>query len=314
MNYLERRVAELKSYRPDRTAPKDLDEFWERTLTEAAQRPLKDRKEKVNGISPYITHYRVRYEGFDETPIHGWYLVPSFAGAGPFPCVVIYHGYTGSKGYPEDYAHWLLAGYAVFAVDVRGQGGETGNLLPQTYGMTRGWMNQGLLDPYLSYYRAITVDALKAVEWVSRQPEADASRIATVGTSQGGGLSLIVSALSDVPHKTIADVPNMCHMDFGISQSTGSLTEAAGFVSDHPEHLDTVLHTLSYFDLLNLSDRLRAPLLVSVGLKDTICMPETIFAVYNRIDAPKELVVYPFNGHFTSENHFSKQIAFLRGD
>ncbi|THF74055.1 acetylxylan esterase [Cohnella fermenti] len=312
MNYLERRLAELQQYKPDRTTPDDLNEFWERTLREAKQRPLNDTREAVSGLSPYINYHRVVYEGYDRTPIHGWYLTPAFAGEGPYPCVVLYHGYTGSKGTPDSYSNWLLAGYAVMAIDIRGQGGETGNLLPQTHGMTRGWMNQGLLDPEQHYYRAIAIDALKALEWAARQPEVDASRIAVVGGSQGGGLSLIVSALSDLPARTIADIPNMCHMDYGISLSSGSLTEAADFVSRQPEHLETVLRTLSYFDMLNLCDRLKAPLLVSVGLKDPICMPETIFAVYNRIEAPKELIVYPYNGHFTSGDHFGKQVEFLR--
>jgi Acetyl esterase (deacetylase) len=312
MNYVEKRISDLKQYLPDRTAPADLEEYWDRTLREASKRELKDTRETVQGLSSYINYQRVTYEGFDQTPIHGWFLTPAFAGEGPLPCVVLYHGYTGSKGLPENHANWLLAGYAVFAIDVRGQGGETGNLLPQTYGMTRGWITQGLLDPERHYYRAIAVDALKAVEWASRQPEVDASRIAVAGASQGGGLALIVSALSDIPYKTVADVPNMCHMDYGIALSTSSLVEAADFVSRFPEHLDTVLRTLSYFDMLNLCDRLKAPVLVSVSLKDTVCMPETIFSVYNRIEAPKELIVYPFNGHFTSGDHFGKQVEFLR--
>lgn len=312
MNYVDKRVSDLLQYRPDPTAPDDLDAFWERTLNEASRKPLHASREKTAGLSPYAAVYKVTYEGFDATPIHGWFALPTFAAEEKLPCAVIFHGYHGGKGHPEQYANWLLLGYAVFAIDVRGQGGETGNLLPQTFGMTKGWMSQGLLDPDTHYYRAITVDALKAVEWAAAQPEVDPARVVTVGASQGGGLALMTAALSGIPSRTVADIPNMCHMDFGILNSTGSLTEAAEFVSRFPEHQDRVLKTLSYFDLLNLCDRIQNPVFVSVGLKDTVCMPETIFAVYNRIGAPKRLQVYPFNGHYTSGDHFARVAAFLR--
>lgn len=311
MSFMDRRLADLRQYRPDRTAPEDLEEFWAATLAEAKAKPLNDVRERTSTLSPYIEAYRVSYEGFDETPIQGWYLLPAFGGEGKRPCVVLFHGYTGGKGYPEQYSDLLMLGFAVFAIDVRGQGGETGNLLPQSFGMTRGWITQGLLDPKTSYYRAITVDALQAVRWTAEQPEIDPDRIYVAGASQGGGLALLTLALSDIPAKGIADIPNMCHMDYGILNSTGSLTEAAEFVSRHPDKLEAVLRTLSYFDALNLAERIRKPVFVSVGLKDTICLPETIFAVYNRIEAPKRLQVYPFNGHYTSGDHFRKMASFL---
>lgn len=95
-------------------------------------------------------------------------------------------------------------------------------------------------------------------------------------------------------------------------RSTGSLTEAANFVSAHPESLHQVLRTFSYFDMLNLSDRLQIPVMVSVSLKDSVCTPESIFAVYNRLNVPKELHVYPFNGHYVSKDHFRNCIEFIR--
>ncbi|ULL19998.1 acetylesterase [Paenibacillus sp. H1-7] len=314
MHYLDKKQAELYAYHPEPTPPADLDVFWTATLQESAKAPFHDRRELTSTSSAYIDAYRVTYNGFDATPIKGWYLLPRFSmqSGEALPCIVSFHGYTGSKGIPEHHAAWLLASFAVFAVDVRGQGGETGNLLPLHYGMRKGWITQGILDPYQSYYRAITVDAIKAVQWAAQQPEIDPGSIIVSGESQGGGLALITGALSDIPCKVIADIPNMCHMDFGIFHSTGSLKEAADFVSSHPESLEQVLYTLSYFDMLNLVHKLNKPVLMSVGLKDTVCMPETIFAVYNRITADKHLCVFPFNGHFTSRDHIQTRIRFIR--
>jgi len=315
VNYLDKRLSELYAYQADAAPPADLDRFWEQTLQEAAAKPLDGQREAVETLSPYIQAYRVTYHGFDTTPIRAWLLLPSFAmeGQEKLPCMITYHGYSGSKGIPEQHAPWLVNGYAVLAVDVRGQGGETGNHLAQQYGMTRGWITQGILDPYQSYYRAIAVDALQAVEWAAQQPEIDPERLVVSGQSQGGGLALLVGALSRKPVKVIADIPNMCHMDYGIVHSTGSLKEAAEFVAAHPDKLEQVLRTLSYFDMLHLQERIQAPVLMSVGLKDTVCIPETIFSVYNRLSASKQLIVFPFNGHYTSKDHIHTQIEFIRG-
>lgn len=229
--------------------------------------------------------------------------LPGFVQQAKLPCIVCYHGYSGGKGLAEHYAPWVLMGLAVFAVDIRGQGGETGNYLLQEEGMTRGWMNQGIVDKERSYYKAITVDAIRAAEWAAVQPEVDAERLAVAGGSQGGGLALLVGALSPAPKLIIADIPNMCRMDYGLLHATGSLTEAAAFVSRFPEQLDRVLETLSYFDVMNLADRITAPVHVSVSLKDTVCMPETIFPVYRRIQADKTIKIYPFNDHSTGADH-----------
>ncbi|XEC97582.1 acetylxylan esterase [Paenibacillus tarimensis] len=315
MDFIAKKLDELHRYRAESTAPGDLDAFWERTLSASNGQPFNESRAKADYSSPYMDVYRVTYNGCDETRIHGWFVLPNFVNRreGGLPCVVIYHGYRGGKGHPEMYANWLLHGFAVFAMDVRGQGGETGNALGQQFGMTGGWITQGLLDPERSYYRAIAADAVRALQWTARQPEINPKEIYAVGGSQGGGLALLTGALCDIPRKVIADVPNMCHMDYGIYHSQGSLSEAASFVSKFPDRLDTVLHTLSYFDMLNLVDRLQVPVMVTVSLKDPVCLPETIFAVYNRITGPKRLHVYPFNGHSTGEGHFQKQVQFILG-
>jgi len=311
-NAIQQRIDELMRIDAPSTARDDLDRFWERTLAEFGPKPLNGRREKRDTPLQFVDAYMVTYEGFDATPLHGWFLLPAFVPQRNLPCVVHYHGYTGGSGFPEEYSQWLLMGLAVFAVDVRGQGGETGNLLPQTFGMTKGWITQGITDKERCYYRAIAVDSLKALEWAGEQPEIDPSRIAVVGSSQGGGLALIAAALSEKPALVLANIPNMCQMDFGLLNSTGSLTEAAEFVARFPDKLDQVLDTLSYFDLVNLADRIRIPALLSVGLKDTVCLPETIFAVYNRIPGPKTIRVYPFTGHAVVPGHNRLMLQFVR--
>ena len=48
---------------------------------------------------------------------------------------------------------------------------------------------------------------------------------------------------------------------------------------------------------MNMAHQIKCEVLASVGLKDTICPAKLYFATYNRITSPKEIRIYPFNGH-----------------
>lgn len=63
------------------------------------------------------------------------------------------------------------------------------------------------------------------------------------------------------------------------------------------EREDEIFTKLGYIDLQFLAGRIRGEVLMSVGLMDTICPPSTQFAAYNRMTAPKRLLVYPDFGH-----------------
>ncbi|GJM78575.1 cephalosporin-C deacetylase [Paenibacillus sp. HMSSN-139] len=316
MGAIQERMADVARYRAERTAREDFNEFWSRTLEQFAAKPLHDRREPAATFMQGVGAERVQFEGYDDTPLHGWFLVPN-GGEGrkrKLPCLVIYQGYQSHRGIPENYAAWLQMGYAVFAVDTRGQTGETGNRLASARGIVKGWMTQGLLEPEKFYGLAMAIDAWKALQWVSAQPEIDADRIGVYGTSQGGGLALHMAALSEVPCVAVANVPNLCHLEFALMNSTGSVSEIAEFVARNPGALEQVLATLSYFDNLNLAEKIKMPVLYSAGFKDLICWPETIAAAYNRNPAAgKELLLYPFMGHEEGpDEHRLKAYAFLR--
>lgn len=312
MNAIDKRIQELYEYMPDLTTPADLDQFWERSLMASRQHSHSISKEKVETPFEMMDTYAVTYRGYDTTPIHGWYLVPSFLKKEKYPAIVIYHGYQASRSLPEYYTHWIMMGVAVFVVDCRGQSGDTGNHIVQDGGMVKGWMTQNIADKENSYYKAMIIDAVRAVDWLSDQAEIDATNIGVMGGSQGGGLSLMTTVLHEEVAYCIANVPSLCHLDYGVLHSTGSLTEVATYLNKYPSQLDAVLDTLSYFDVMNMAHLIRVPVMMSVGLKDTICMPETIFAAYNRITAPKEMHVYPFCGHAVLEEQGRKMLHYVK--
>ncbi|MGV2644193.1 acetylesterase, partial [Clostridium perfringens] len=82
-------------------------------------------------------------------------------------------------------------------------------------------------------------------------------------------------------------------------------------IKRYPEQLTQILEHLSYFDMLNLAARIEVPVMVSVGWKDTVCMPETIYAAYNRMKSAKEIRDYPFSGHEVNEHQKREGVLFV---
>ncbi|RTE02996.1 acetylxylan esterase [Paenibacillus whitsoniae] len=313
MNAIAKRKSELQRYEaPVSLDAETVDAFWNAKLAESREVPLQAVRVQEHSLFPTVRVDKLIYAGHDGTPIHGWFLVPTHAGESKRPCILTFPGYTGDKGLPERYAQWLMLGYAVLAIDARGQTGETGNLLPDLTGAAPGWVSTNIMDKDRCYYLELALDVVRAAEIAAQQPEVDTNRIASMGSSQGGGMALLAGALSPHIRAVVANIPNMCHMDFGVLNSTGSLTEIARYVKRYPDKLEDVLATLAHFDIVNLAHRITAPVLMAVSWKDTVCMPETVYGAYNRLSCSKRIYDYPFNGHETGEEHQRKVMLFVQ--
>ncbi|MFK4303465.1 cephalosporin-C deacetylase-like acetyl esterase [Paenibacillus sp. RC254] len=77
MNFIEKRIAELKQYQPDLTAPKDIEQFWDKTLEDVQAKPVCAFKTPVETPYPHIHASRVTFEGVDDTPLHACIYAPN---------------------------------------------------------------------------------------------------------------------------------------------------------------------------------------------------------------------------------------------
>jgi cephalosporin-C deacetylase-like acetyl esterase len=143
---------------------------------------------------------------------------------------------------------------------------------------------------------------VRAVDFLASRPEVDRDRIAVTGGSQGGGLSLATAALDSRISLCAPDIPFLC--DWVRYFKTSDWPEMNEWVKAKPHRSwEKTLRTLSYFDALNLADRIRCPVFVGLGLQDQVCPAATIFAVYNRLPVSKEYRVYPKAGHWVEAAH-----------
>jgi cephalosporin-C deacetylase len=313
MNFLENKIKELSEYLPPLTKRMDFEDFWEETIQIAKSVDLRPEFMEYDYPSNQVKVYSISYNGFDDTRIYGWYIIPVFLKKEKYPCLINYHGYTGSRGVPADFMAWAMMGLAVISIDCRGQGGVTGNKATYSSGITDNLTNKGILDKYEYYYRHVYMDCLKAIDFAEACPEVDKDRIIINGVSQGGALGMAVSCL-DHRHKiALVDVPSNSNIERRVEGCHGSFTGVKDYLTRYPEHLEKAYETLSYFDTMNMADKITCKIFASVALKDEVCPAVCYFASYNRITAPKQIEVYPFNGHDGAYPvQFEKKLRYLK--
>jgi cephalosporin-C deacetylase len=295
-------LEELRAYTPERHEPADFDAFWRRTLDESRSASFAPRFEPFDAGLTTVEVLDVTFAGFGGDPIKAWMLLPADRD-GRLPCVVEYLGYGRGRGHPLESLVWASSGYAHLVVDSRGQGAQwsTGDTPdPHAAGGPQhpGFLTRGIDDPNEYYYRRLIADSVRAVDAIVDHPAIDRSRIAVSGGSQGGGLALAVAGLSRDVTVLLCDVPFLSDIRRAIEITDAHpYAELVGYLRIRRTDVAWAFATLDYVDGVNFAVRASATALFSVGLMDLICPPSTVFAAFNHYAGPKQISIWPYNGH-----------------
>lgn len=311
-------LAELETYHPAVSEPRDFDDFWAATVAGSREAGGEVAVSAPLDLFSAVEVRDVTFPGFAGEPVKAWLILPTHRD-GPLPAVVEFVGYGGGRGLPAERLAWAAAGYASFIMDTRGQGSAwgSGGDTPDPHGSGPafpGYLTRGIEAPETYYYRRVFTDAVRAVDAVRSLPEVDAARVSVCGGSQGGGIALAAAGLSDGLVAVMPDVPFLCHFERAVGL-TGSdpYQEVVRYLAVHRGAQTQVFETLSYFDGVNFARRADAASLFSVGLLDPVCPPSTVYAAFNAYrGARKEITIYPFNEHEGGQGHqWQAQAGFL---
>jgi cephalosporin-C deacetylase len=302
---------ELEVYRGESAEPADFDQFWQDTLGEAREAAFAPILEPVATSLTGIDVYDLTFSGFGGDPVRAWLRLPQ--GARSLPALVQYQGYGGGRGHPLENLQWAACGYAHLLMDTRGQGsvwsrGDTDD--PHGGGpQAPGMVTRGIESPRSYYYRRLIADAVRAVDAVreiarsGRLPQLGAAgsggaKVAVMGHSQGGLLALAAAGLAADLAAVVARVPFLCDPRRAVNVTDAKpFSELTEYLAIHRDSADAAFTTLSYSDGVNFARRAAAPALMTAALMDAIVPPSTVFAAYNNYAGPKEIKVWPFNGH-----------------
>lgn len=319
MSFETMSLKEMREYQGKNPKPADFDEFWDKGIARAMAKDANAEFIPANRKLKNVSCYDLYYDGEDGARIHAKYLVPDCAANGPVPVVFVFHGYTGDAGSWSDKLRFLSQGYAVAAMDCRGQAGQSmdlGGVKGETYlgHIVRGLMEE---DPEKLLYRQIYLDTVMLVKAVSARPEIDADRMMVHGGSQGGALSMVCAALNPqiklaaVAYPFLSDYKRIWEMD-----SRGSaFVELRDFFRWHdPAHLreEEFFTRLGYIDIQFLMPRVKASVLWATGLQDEAVPASTQFAAYNKLTCEKQQMIYPDFGHEDLRDFDDRVMEFLQ--
>jgi cephalosporin-C deacetylase len=303
MPILDLPLAKLTSYRGSSPCPKDIDRYWDAALAEMRSVEPKVRLERSDFQTATAECFDLTFTGVGGARIHAKYLRPKGASS-RHPAVLQFHGYTRNAGDWCDKLAYVSQGFSVAAMDCRGQGGsseDVGGVKGTTF---RGHIIRGLTDGAEKLlFRSTFLDTAQLAGIVMEMEEVDQARVAAMGASQGGGLTLACAALEPRIARAAPVFPFLCdykrvwEMDLLANNSYQEILTF--FRQFDPTHAmaEEYWRRLGYIDVQNIAKRIKAEVLLGIGLQDDTCPPSTQFAAYNKIRSPKGMVIYPDFGH-----------------
>ena len=317
MPVFEMPLDQLAAYAGRNPRPADFDAYWARAIAEQLSTDPRPELVPVPGPARFAECFDLWFTGVGNARIHARYLRPRTAG--PHPVVLRFHGYTRSAGDWFPKLPWVAQGFAVAALDVRGQGGlsqDVGGDIGTTLG---GHIVRGLNDhPDKLFFRSVFLDTVQLARVLSEFAEVDSKRMVATGASQGGGLALACAALEPriqlaAPvYPFLSDYKRVWEMDLAREAYEGLTYHFTRFDPTHL-HEEETFTRLGYIDVQHLAGRIKARVLMATSLMDTICPPSTQFAAYNKIASVKEMVLYPDFGHEDLPGHDDRIFEFLSG-
>lgn len=302
MPVLDMPLSQLEHYQGSSPCPRDIDDYWDKALSEMNAVDAQVSIKAADFHCDFAACHDLTFTGLGGSRVYAKLLKPLHL-TRPAPALLKFHGYSASSGDWSDHLAHVAAGYVVAALDCRGQGGKSQDRGGSSGNTLMGHIVRGIEDgPESLYFRSVFCDTAQLAGLVLAMDDVDASRVMATGGSQGGGLTLACAALEPRISRALAvypflsDYKRVWDMDLDIKAYDGLRQYFRRFDPRH-EHEDQFFEVLSYIDIQNLAHRIKADVTLATGLMDDVCPPSTQFAVYNKIQSEKRMVLYPDFGH-----------------
>lgn len=301
------------------TEPENFDAFWRDNLADLAKVPLDPKMELIESASNdkiNVYHVSFRNVGLNDSRsasrIYGILCVPK--APGKYPAALMVPG-AGVRSYNGVRA---LAEKGVITLQI-GIHGIPVNLPEDLYTSLRGGALHGYASSNLDhapshYFRRVYLGCVRANDFLTSLPEYDGETLAVVGGSQGGLLSLVTAALDPRVKMLVCRYPAYADLTGYLHGRAGGWphmmrAQSDGTPSRHatPEKIANT----GYYDAVNFAKRIKVPGFYLWGFNDETCPPTSMYAAYNQITAPKELLIAKEAGHGPTQSQREAEAAYL---
>ena len=285
--------------KPSLPVPADFDEFWAAHKKHLASVPVNARLTPVDSRSTNVECYDLQADSVG-APVSGYYARPVGAAPKSRPAILTVHGAGVRSSNLGSVADWASKG--LLALDLNAHGLPNGQ--PESYYTNlantelKDYRTRGRDSRDTIYFLGMFLRLVRAIDFLTAQPEWDGRTLIVHGSSQGGAQSIVAAGLDPRVTFFAAGVPAMCdHTGVVVSRVNGW----PKFLANPPDPADPkVVEAVRYYDAMNFTTRARCPGYLTVGFIDTTCPPTSVYAAYNALAGPKQIFNDPPSPHAVS--------------
>lgn len=288
------------------TEPADMMSWWNKQKKQLAKLPMNLKTSDLEVPDQFKGKYTcqdVTADCLGPAPMRAYFAKPVGAKKKSLPIIIL----CRAAGVAGDWCRCQVGecvgnaalGNGALSLDLNAHGMENGQ--PTEFykdlenGPLKNYWDKGIEDKETYYFRGMYLRVLRAIQFMTQQPEWDGKRIIVIGESQGGGQAASVAGLDPRVSAVVLNVPAM--MDFG----GANIGRRGGWpqpVESHKEVSQEVRDAvLPYFDAALLLKHSKAEIYCEIGLIDTTCPPSGTFAGLNNAPGKKTIRCVPFRGH-----------------
>ena len=303
------------------TEPADFQAFWAAKKKLVLDEPMKPELTPVERDLPGCEVFDLQINCPGVKPCSGYFARPKNAAKGSLPAVLFLHsaGVWSSWIATTDWA----ARHNVLTYDLNAHGIPNGREREFYEALDKGELKDycfaGNNDREKMYFLGMYMRIVRAIQFLTSQPEWDGQNLIVVGGSKGGGQAIIAAGLDERVTFVAARLP-------ALANQTGFLAgQPAGwprtvFHGDTPQmpikdYDRTVADVSRYFDAVNFARHCRAEVIIGVGWIDTVCPATSIYGMFNAIPGDaKTMVDFPAVSHFKGSKEMEPKIDEMVGE
>jgi cephalosporin-C deacetylase len=278
--------------------PDDFDEYWTDQKRQLADVPLDPKLTPVENGDKSVACFDVQVACLGGAPVSGYFSKPKEAQPKSLPAVLWVHGAGVRSSSLPNAIKGAQAG--MLSLDINAHGIPNGK--PAAFyaelnsGRLNGYRHAGRESRDTIYFRGMYLRLVRAIDFLTSQPEWNGQQLVVIGHSQGGGQSLVAGGLDDRVTLIAPGVPAICDHS---GQAAGRINGWPKLVPNGPDGKPDpqILEAARYVDAVNFATRCKAEAIMSVGFIDSVCPPSSCYAAYNALLGKKSIINEPLMGH-----------------
>jgi cephalosporin-C deacetylase-like acetyl esterase len=280
---------------PSAPPPEDFDQFWKAKIAELQAVPLNVQLTPVDVGDPAIEYWKITMDNLRGTKIHGQIAKPKGKDHLPALLQVQWAGvYPLNRAWVTGHAHngWLSLN--ILAHDLPIDESEE-FYKEKSQKELADYPQQGSEDREKSYFLRMFLSCYRAVDYLTQRPDWNRGALVVHGGSQGGYQAIVTAGMHPAVTAMAANVPAGCDHT---GRRAGRANGWPGFGNrTGMKDVEKRVEAGRYFDAMNFAPKFKGPAIVGVGLIDTVCPPEGIYATVNQLPGPKKIILMPLSGH-----------------